>query len=301
MLTGIDSYKEDDMSILPNFIIAGSLDSVNDGNNIVIGNWLASFLGVSLGDTITVTTTNIRTTLIGSFPRSINLTVSGIFELKAELDQSLVITSHQLAQIIDNKKDATQSIRVKVNDLFEAQAIANELAFNLTSEKQYFVGSSWKRTHGTLFRAVQMEKLITSLLLFLIVIVASFIILSTVIMTVKSKEREIGILKTIGASNKQLVLIFIFQGALISSIGIILGVVFGLIGTWNVANLVAFIESILQRNLLDQYFINYFPYSIDVGQILFICGVSFALSILATLVPAFKVSKLDPSEILRYE
>jgi lipoprotein-releasing system permease protein len=80
-----------------------------------------------------------------------------------------------------------------------------------------------------------------------------------------------------------------------------LGVVFGLIGTWNVANLVAFIESILQRNLLDQYFINYFPYSIDVGQILLICGVSFALSILATLVPAFKVSKLDPSEILRYE
>ena len=301
MLTGIDSYKEEDMSILPNFIIAGSLDSVNDGNNIVIGNWLASFLGVSLGDTITITTTNIRTTLIGSFPRSINLTVSGIFELKAELDQSLVITSHQLAQIIDSKKDATQSIRVKVNDLFEAQAIANELSFNLTSEKQYFVGSSWKRTHGTLFRAVQMEKLITSLLLFLIVIVASFIILSTVIMTVKSKEREIGILKTIGASNKQLVLIFIFQGALISFIGIILGVVFGLIGTWNVANLVAFIESILQRNLLDQYFINYFPYSIDVGQILFICGVSFALSILATLVPAFKVSKLDPSEILRYE
>ena len=301
MLTGIDSYKEEDMSILPNFIIAGSLDSVNDGNNIVIGNWLASFLGVSLGDTITITTTNIRTTLIGSFPRSINLTVSGIFELKAELDQSLVLTSHQLAQIIDNKKDATQSIRVKVNDLFEAQAIANELSFNLSSEKQYFVGSSWKRTHGTLFRAVQMEKLITSLLLFLIVIVASFIILSTVIMTVKSKEREIGILKTIGASNNQLVLIFIFQGALISFIGIILGVVFGLIGTWNVANLVSFIESILQRNLLDQYFINYFPYSIDPGQIAVICAISFALSILATLVPAFKVSKLDPSEILRYE
>ncbi len=188
MLTGIDSSKEQDMSILPDFIIAGSLDSINNGNNIVIGNWLASFLGVSLGDTITITTTNIRTTLIGSFPRSINLTVSGIFELKAELDQSLVITSHQLAQIIDNKKDATQSIRVKVNDLFEAQAIANELSFNLTSEKQYFVGSSWKRTHGTLFRAVQMEKLITSLLLFLIVIVASFIILSTVIMTVIIKE-----------------------------------------------------------------------------------------------------------------
>ena len=146
-----------------------------------------------------------------------------------------------------------------------------------------------------------MEKLITTLLLFLIVIVASFIVLSTVIMTVKSKEREIGILKTIGATNKQLVLIFMFQGALISFVGIALGVIFGLIGTWNVANLISFIESILQRNLLDQYFINYFPYSIDIGQIVWICIISFLLSIIATLVPAYKVSKLDPGEILRYE
>ena len=301
MLTGIDSSKERQMSILPDFIIAGTLDSINNGNNVVIGNWLASYLGVTIGDTITVTTTNIRTTFIGSFPRSINLQVTGIFELKAELDQSLVIISHNLAQVIDNKKDKTQSIRVKVDNLFEAQKIANDLAFNLSNESEYFVGSSWKRTHGTLFRAVQMEKLITTLLLFLIVIVASFIVLSTVIMTVKSKEREIGILKTIGATNKQLVLIFMFQGALISFAGIALGVIFGLIGTWNVANLISFIESILQRNLLDQYFINYFPYSIDIGQIVWICIISFLLSIIATLVPAYKVSKLDPGEILRYE
>ena len=92
-----------------------------------------------------------------------------------------------------------------------------------------------------------------------------------------------------------------FQGALISFVGIALGVIFGLIGTWNVANLISFIESILQRNLLDQYFINYFPYSIDIGQIVWICIISFLLSIIATLVPAYKVSKLDPGEILRYE
>ena len=138
--------------------------------------------------------------MVTSLPR-----VCSVFELKAELDQSLVVISHDLAQIINNKRDATESIRVKVDNLFEAQSIANDLSFQLSSEKQYFVGSSWKRTHGTLFRAIQMEKLITSLLLFLIVIVASFIILSTVIMTVKSKEREVGILKTIGATNKQLI------------------------------------------------------------------------------------------------
>ena len=301
LLTGIDPLKEINMSILPDYVIKGSLYSINDGNNIIIGNWLASFLGVDVGDTITITTTNIRTSLIGSFPRSLNLTISGIFELKAELDQSLVIISHELAQIIDNKRGSTQSIRVKVDNLFKAQSIANELSLRLSSENQYYVGSSWKRTHGTLFRAIQMEKLITSLLLFLIVIVASFIILSTVMMTVKSKEREVGILKTIGATNKQLIYIFIFQGSLISFIGIVFGVILGLIGTLNVANLVEFIEYILQRNLLDQYFINYFPYSIDVVQIIWICVISFILSIIATLVPAFKVSKLDPGEILRYE
>ena len=301
MLTGIDTLKENEMSILPKYIIDGSLESLNSGNNIVLGNWLASYLGVTIGDTLTITTTSIRTSFIGSFPRSINLTISGIYELKAELDQSLVIISHELAQLIDNKQEATQSIRVRVDNLLEAQTIANEIALNLSSEEQYFVGSSWKRTHGTLFRAVQMEKLITTLLLFLIVIVASFIILSTVIMTVKSKEREVGILKTIGAKNNQLISIFVIQGALISIIGIILGVVLGLIGAVNVDNLVAFIESILQRNLLDQYFINYFPYSIDGMQIMWICLISFLLSLLATLIPAFKVSKLDPSEILRYE
>ena len=301
LLTGIDPLKETNMSILPDYVIKGSLYSINDGNNIIIGNWLASFLGVAIGDTITITTTNIRTSIIGSFPRSINLTISGIFELKAELDQSLVIISHELAQIIDNKRGSTQSIRVKVDNLFEAQSIANELSLRLSSENQYYVGSSWKRTHGTLFRAIQMEKLITSLLLFLIVIVASFIILSTVMMTVKSKEREVGILKTIGATNKQLIYIFIFQGSLISFIGIVFGVILGIIGTLNVANLIEFIEFILQRNLLDQYFINYFPYSIDIVQIIWICVISFILSIIATLVPAFKVSKLDPGEILRYE
>jgi lipoprotein-releasing system permease protein len=120
-------------------------------------------------------------------------------------------------------------------------------------------------------------------------------------MTVKSKEREVGILKTIGATNKQLIGIFIFQGALISSIGISLGVILGLIGTINVANLISFIEYVLQRNLLDQYFINYFPYRIDIPQIIWISIISFSLSIIATLVPALKVSQLDPGEILRYE
>ena len=161
--------------------------------------------------------------------------------------------------------------------------------------------SSWKQTHGTLFEAIQFEKLLISLMLFLIVGVASILVLSTIVMTVKSKEREIGILKTIGASNAQLILIFFFQGLLVSLIGIFIGIVLGLLITFNINNFIDLLESILQRNLLDAYFINYFPYHIITSQILMICGISFIFSIISSLIPALRVIKLDPVEVLRHE
>ena len=138
-------------------------------------------------------------------------------------------------------------------------------------------------------------------MLFLIVGVASILVLSTIVMTVKSKEREIGILKTIGANNTQLVMIFFFQGLMVSLIGIIIGVILGITGTMNINSVINILESIMQRNLLDAYFINYFPYFINKSQIIMICFVSFIFSIFASLLPALRVTKLDPVEILRHE
>ena len=300
-ITGIDIDIEPKMSIIPNYMVYGSLENLNEKNSIIIGSWLSSSLGVFIGDSVTVTTSDIRSTIIGSYPRSVTLKVVGIFELRAEIDQSLVLISHSLAQKLKGINNETTSIRVKTSDLFSADEIAYKASQSIDSISKPYYMSSWKQSHGTLFEAIQFEKLLISLMLFLIVGVASILVLSTIIMTVKSKEREIGILKTIGASDTHLILIFFYQGLMVSLIGIFIGIVFGLLITLNINNFIVWLEQLLQRNLLEAYFINYFPYFIDVKQILFICFLSFLFSIFSSLIPALSVTKLNPIEILRHE
>ncbi len=296
-INGIDVEGEKRVSILPDYMIYGSLDNLNKDNSIIIGSWLASYLGIFVGDKINITTSDIKSSIIGSYPKSVSLEVVGIFELRAEIDQSLALISHDLAQKFKSLKDETLSIRIKTSNLF----IADKIAFDAIPEDTGLVSSSWKETHGTLFEAIQFEKLLIGLMLFLIVGVASILVLSTIVMTVKSKEREVGILKTIGANNNQLVMIFFFQGLMVSMIGLIFGLVIGLLITFNLNNFITFLESLLQRNLLEAYFINYFPYYVNYGQILLICSLSFIFSVISSLLPALRVIKLNPIEILRHE
>ena len=296
-INGIDVEAEKRVSILPDYMIYGSLDDLNKDNSIIIGSWLASYLGIFVGDKINITTSDIKSSIIGSYPKSVSLEVVGIFELRAEIDQSLALISHDLAQKFKSLKKETLSIRIKTSDLF----IADKIAFDSIPDNTGLVSSSWKETHGTLFEAIQFEKLLIGLMLFLIVGVASILVLSTIVMTVKSKEREVGILKTIGANNNQLVMIFFFQGLMVSMVGLIFGLLIGLLITLNLNNFITFLESLLQRNLLEAYFINYFPYYIDYGQILLICSLSFIFSVISSLLPALRVVKLNPIEILRHE
>ena len=296
-INGIDVEAEKRVSILPDYMIYGSLGDLKKENSIIIGSWLASYLGIFVGDNINITTSDIKSSIIGSYPKSVSLKVVGIFELRAEIDQSLALISHDLAQKFKSLKDETLSIRIKTSDLF----IADKIAYDSIPDNTGLVSSSWKETHGTLFEAIQFEKLLIGLMLFLIVGVASILVLSTIVMTVKSKEREVGILKTIGANNNQLVMIFFFQGLMVSMIGLIFGLLIGLLITFNLNNFITFIESVLQRNLLEAYFINYFPYHVDYAQILLICSLSFIFSVISSLLPALRVIKLNPIEILRHE
>ena len=297
---GIDIDKEESMSIIPDYMLAGNLSNLKSGNSIIIGSLLAANLGVYVGDRINITTSDIKTSLIGSYPTSVNFKIVGIYELKTEIDQTMTLVSHKTAQKLKNIDfDETLSIRIKTDNLFQADYISQNLIKNLNRDDLIF--SSWKSTHGTLFEAIKFEKLLISLMLFLIVAVASILVLSTVIMTVKSKEREIGILLTLGASSKQIILIFFTQGFIVSLIGIIFGVLLGFILTLNLTNIITFLESILERNLLEAYFINYFPYHIDYNQIVIICLISFAISLLSSLIPSFRAVKLNPVQILRHE
>ena len=297
---GIDPNIEKNMSIVSDYMLIGNLDNIEKDNSIIIGSLLAANIGAYVGDQINITTSDIKTSIIGSYPRSVNLEIVGIYELKTEIDQFLTFISHQTAQKLKNiNNDETISIRLKTTNLFDADLISQNVLNDFNNNSYSY--SSWKNTHGTLFEAIQFEKLLISLMLFLIVGVASILVLSTVVMTVKSKEREIGILLTLGASNKQIILIFFTQGLLVSLIGIFVGIILGFILIFNLNNFINFIEYLLGRNLLDAYFINYFPYHIDFLQIFIICLISFLISLTASLVPSFRAVKLNPVQILRHE
>ena len=299
-LIGIDPFNETNMSIIPEYMVAGDITNLKEDNSIILGSLLAANIGVYMGDEINLTTSDIRTSIIGSYPISVNLKVVGIYELKTEIDQSLTLVSHKTTQKLKNiNNNQTLSIRLKTNNLFNADNITQNLINNLNNKNFYF--SSWKSSHGTLFEAIKFEKLLISMMLFLIVAVASILVLSTVTMTVKSKEREIGILMTLGANSKQIVLIFFTQGFIVSLIGIFFGILLGFLITLNLNNLIIIIESILDRNLLDAYFINYFPYYIDYYQVFIICLISFFISLISSFIPSLKAIKLNPIEILRHE
>ena len=299
-LIGIDPLKEKNMSIIPDYMLVGDLNDLNEDNTIIIGSLLAAQIGAYIGDEVNITTSDIRTSLIGSYPRSVNLEVVGIFELKTEIDQYLTLISHSTSQKIKNlKANQTTGIRLKTNNLFTADIITENIINNLDSNNLTY--SSWKNTHGTLFEAIKFEKLLISLMLFLIIAVASILVLSTVVMTVKSKEREIGILLTLGASNKQIVLIFFTQGLIVTLIGIFVGILLGFLLIYNLNNFISVIESMLDRNLLEAYFINYFPYYINFGQIFLICFFSLLISLISSLIPSLRAVRLNPVEILRHE
>ena len=298
-LIGTIPKDEKNISIIPDYMVVGDIQNLYQKNSAIIGASLAANLGAYVGDDITLTTTEIRTSMIGSYPISLRLKIVGIYELKTEIDQYLVLTSHETAQRIKKfSSQETSSIRIKTNNLFKADEISNEL-LGLLGKDYYY--QSWKETHGTLFEAIKFEKLLISLMLFLIVAVASILVLSTIVMTVKSKEREIAILRTLGASSNQLILIFFTQGLIVSVIGIFFGLIIGYLFTININNMVYLVELMLNRNLLDAYFINYFPYYIDSYQILIICLISFLISIITSFIPSLKATKLDPLQILRHE
>lgn len=301
-VTGIHPDLEDSMSILPQYITSGSLDNLSSKKGVIIGAWLARYLGTEVGDTVNITTTNLRSSILGTFPRTISLEIVGIFELKAELDQSLVLIHHDLAaNILNLPINATQGIRIKTADLFAA----NSLGFNLLTQpflnEDHYYFTSWQQTHGTLFQAIKLEKRLISLMLFLIITVAAFNILSTIVMTVKTKEKEIAILKTMGCSQIQLTFIFINLGLIIGFLGTFIGLLIGIAVTPNIDQLINIVENFSNRNLMDSYFINYFPYEFRLTQIIYICLSVLLMSLAFSYFPAARASKLKPVTILRHE
>ncbi|MCE0460003.1 MULTISPECIES: lipoprotein-releasing ABC transporter permease subunit [Pseudomonas] len=304
LLNGIDPGLERNVSIIDNFMKQGKLDDLAPGGfGIVIGDKAAAKLGVAIGDKLTFVAPEVTVTPGGMFPRMKRFTVVGIFHVGAgELDGYLGVTNLQdLARLHRWKPDQVQGLRLKFDDLFQAPRVAWTIAQQLGEDRYY--ARDWTRTHGNLYQAIRMEKAMIGLLLLLIVAVAAFNIISTLVMVVNDKKGDIAILRTLGATPGQIMRIFMVQGTVIGVIGTLVGALVGMFAALNVSAAIAGLESLIGHKFLnaDVYFIDYLPSQLQADDVLMVCGAALVLSFLATLYPAWRAARTQPAEALRYE
>ncbi len=301
LMNGVLPEEEDQVSIISQHMVAGSIHALEEGEfGIVIGDLLASYLRVGLGDKLTIVLPEASITPAGVFPRLKRFTVKGIFKVGADLDGSLTLVHLADAAKVLRLQNGVHGLRLKMKDLFKAPMIANEIAKELPAG---YYSSDWTRSHGNLFQAIKMEKTMIGLLLMMIVAVAAFNIVSTLVMVVTDKKSDIAILRTMGASPGAVMAIFIMQGTFIGLIGNLLGTAAGVLLSLNVSSIIKWIESILDHQFLnaDVYFISYLPSELLWSDVAVVCGAGFIMSVLATIYPAWRASKVEPAEALRYE
>ncbi len=301
MVYGIDPAYEGKVSIISDHMAQGTLDDLRpDEFDIVLGELLAQALGVTIGDKVTMVLPEANVNLAGVFPRLKRFRVVGLFSVGADLDASLAYIHIQDAAKFMRVKEGVSGIRLKMDNLFAAPKLAWDVAMKLPG--RYYV-QDWTRTHGRLFQAIQMEKTMVGLLLTLIVAVAAFNIVSTLVMVVTDKQGDIAILRTFGASPRMIMGIFMVQGSLIGVIGTLLGVFLGIIAALNVSEIVSWLESVLGIHFLspDVYFISYLPSQLQWQDVAVISISGLMMSFLATLYPAWRASRIHPAEALRYE
>lgn len=300
-LNGVLPEEENQVSIISDHMVQGSLDDLKSGEfGMIIGELLARQLRINIGDKVTIVLPEASLTPAGVFPRLKRFTVKGVFSVGADLDASLTLIHIDDAAKVLRMKGAVHGLRLKMHDLFDAPRVAYQLANSL--DKAYY-SVDWTRTHGNLFQAIRMEKTMIGLLLMVIVAVAAFNIISTLVMVVTDKKADIAILRTMGASPGAIMTIFIVQGAYIGVVGTLVGTAAGIALALNVSDIIHFIEQVLSIQFLDAdvYFISDLPSQLLWSDVSIITGSALLMSLLATIYPAWRASKVEPAEALRYE
>ncbi len=299
MVTGIDPEYEKNVSIINNHMMEGSIDTLQGGDfNIVLGLEMVQSLGLNLGDKVTLVLPEASPSPAGVIPRFKRFTLTGIFDISPDVNTLAAFIPMNDAAKLLRLPDGAQGIRLKLDDIFQAP-IAAQKAANIAPTQLY--PSDWTQTHGNLFGAIQMEKAMVGLLLFLIILVAAFNIVSSLVMLVTDKKADIAILKTFGASPRLITQVFMVQGVVIGVIGTVAGTVLGIIFALTVSDILSFINQAFGLNLFDAYFVNYLPSQLRLTDVVLITGASFVLSFLATIYPARRAAKIQPAQTLRYE
>jgi lipoprotein-releasing system permease protein len=302
LVRGILPDQEDRVADFRPHMKSGKLDDLTpDSFNIVLGSELARALDVRVGDRVTLIAPQGVVTPAGVIPRLKTFNVVGLFEVGMyEYDSGLALIDLADAQRLYRMDDRVSGVRLKLDDLFKAPQVSRALASSLPINA--FI-SDWTRSHANFFRAVQIEKNMMFIILSLIVAVAAFNIVSTLVMAVTDKQADIAILRTLGASPMSIMMVFIVQGALIGFIGLGLGVAGGVALALNVDVVVPFIERLLGTQFLakEVYYISNLPSELQWSDVTTIVGVAFVLALVATIYPSWRASRVNPAEALRYE
>ncbi|KOF51854.1 cell division protein FtsX [Achromobacter sp. DMS1] len=298
---GIDPATEGKVSDLPRQMVQGRLDDLKPGGfGVVLGSELADGMGVKPGDTLLMMAPQGSISPAGFAPRMRQFTVVGIFSSgHYEYDSSLAFVDDEDAARVF-RDSGTAGVRLRIADMQKAPEVAAQLQKVLPP---YVMASDWSRNNRTWFAAVQTEKRMMFLILALIVAVAAFNLLSSLVMAVKDKQSDIAILRTLGAGPREVARIFLVQGALIGVIGTLLGVAGGMLIAYNVGVIVPFIERLFGVHFLPQqiYFISELPSDPRLADIATIAVTSLVLSLLATLYPSWRASRLQPAQVLRHD
>ena len=306
LVRGIEPKLETTVSDVGSHMVAGSLDGLVEGKfGIVLGQELAQGLGVALGDSVVVYTPSFSVTPIGAIPRSKRMTVVGIFAAgMQEFDSGLALMQMHDAQVL-YRLDGPTGIRLKLDDMFRAWSVAREIGKDLAANLggNYYRVTDWMQGHSNFFKAVAMEKKVMFLILSLIVAVAAFNLVSTLVMLVQDKQADIAILRTLGQSPRSIIGTFMVQGILVGALGIGLGVLFGVLLALNLPELVRWIEHTFHVTFLspDVYYISELPSDLHWNDVIWITLTAFVFCILATLYPAWRAARTQPAAALRYE
>ncbi|MEC7885799.1 MAG: lipoprotein-releasing ABC transporter permease subunit [Pseudomonadota bacterium] len=299
-IKGIIPELEKEVTNLEKNIVLGNLSHLNSKPyQISIGKDLALKLGVKLGDKITLVIPKTQTTVIGVIPKLKTFEVSSIFyfDMK-QYDKNLAFINMGEAQKLFSLDNKITGLRLKLNDLFTAPSFRENIDLN-TNEKIVII--DWTMMNKNFFEAIKMEKTMLLILMMLIVLVATFNILSSLFMVVSEKRSDIAILKTMGMDSRNIMNIFMIQGTILGVVGIILGIIFGLIICFNLESIISFIEYFLDRSLInsDVYFISKIPAKIMINDVVVVSLFSLFISFLATIYPSYKASKTEPAIILK--
>ena len=302
LIRGISPEQEKNVSEVYQHIVRGSYEALNKTKyGIILGQYLANSIGAVVGSKITMVTPSVNVTPAGIMPRLKRFKVVGIFRVgHNQYDANMAVINIRDAQILFKMNNMVTGIRLKMDNIYDAPRISREIETQISG---YHRVRDWTQHHANLFRAINIEKTMMLIILSLIIAVAAFNIVSTLVIVVNDKQADIAILRTLGASPGMIMRIFISQGMVIGVVGTLLGVFLGILKAQNIDVIVPALENILHIKFLapDVYLISDLPSEMKWSDVLTTAIISFSLTVLATIYPAWRASKVQPAEALRYE